>query len=104
MSIIRSMFLLQRGAPLAGFDYVSYFWILLAAGIALFASSTQELTGYTPKLSEPLRLPGGSLLGSLRSGRLAYPATTVVALGCGVLFAVALTAMWRTAIFIYFNF
>jgi alginate O-acetyltransferase complex protein AlgI len=104
MSILRSMFFVQRGLPLEGLDFRTYIWILLAGAIALFAPSTQQLTRYTPKLTEPLRLPQGSLLGSLRSGNLGFSASPAVALGCGLLFAAALTGIWRPAIFIYFNF
>jgi hypothetical protein len=104
MSIIRSMFFMQRGMRLEGLDFQVYFWILLAAALALFAPSTQQLTRYTAKLTEPLRLPQGLLLGSLRSGNLGFSASPAVALGCGALFAAALTTIWRPAIFIYFNF
>ena len=104
MSIIRSMFFVQRGMPLDGLDFRTYFWIILAGTVALFAPSTQQLTRYTAKLSEPLRLPGGSLLSSLRSGGVALSASPAVAIGCGLVFAVALTGIWRPAIFIYFNF
>ena len=103
-SIIRAMFLLQPGVSVEGLGVSVYFWIVLAAAIALFAPSTQQLTRYSEKPSEPLRLPGVSPLDSLRSIRPAYAASPTVALIGGVLFAGALACIWRPAIFIYFNF
>ena len=103
-SIIRSMFFLQPGMSVQGLGASAYFWIVLAAAIALFAPSTQQLTRYTAKLTEPCRLPGVSLLDSLRSGQPTYAASPTVALIGGVIFAGALACIWRPAIFIYFNF
>jgi alginate O-acetyltransferase complex protein AlgI len=104
MGILRSMFTVQSGTVLAGLDMNACFWMLLGGAIALLAPSTQQLTRYTAKPTDPLKLPEGSLLGSLRAGRLAYSASPAVALICGVMFAAALACIWRPAIFIYFNF
>jgi alginate O-acetyltransferase complex protein AlgI len=104
LGIVRSMFTVQPGMVLAGLDMNAYFWMLLGGAIALFAPSTQQLTRYTAKPADPLKLPEGTLLGSLRAGSLAYSASPAVALMCGVMFAAALACIWRPAIFIYFNF
>jgi hypothetical protein len=104
MSIMQSMFSVQPGTVLAGLDFNVYAWIWLGGAIALFAPSTQQLTRYTAKPAETLKLPEGSLLGSLRAGNLAYSASPAVALVGGVIFAAALACIWRPAIFIYFNF
>jgi alginate O-acetyltransferase complex protein AlgI len=104
IGILRSMFSAQTGTALAGLDMDVYLWMLLGAAIALFAPSTQQLTRYTAKPADSLKLPEGSLLGSLRAGHLAYPASPSVALICGLMFAAALACIWRPAIFIYFNF
>jgi alginate O-acetyltransferase complex protein AlgI len=80
------------------------FWMALAGAIALFAPSTQQLTHYTAKLTEPLVMGGQSLLTSLRSSRIQLGAMTGTAILCGVLFAAALACIWRPVIFIYFNF
>ena len=104
LNIIRSMCFLQTGLPVQGVGASAYFWIALASAIALFAPSTQQLTRYTAKLTEPLRLPRVPLLDSLRSGHPAYAASPAVALISGVMFASALACIWRPAIFIYFNF
>jgi alginate O-acetyltransferase complex protein AlgI len=104
MSIMRSMFSVQQGTVLAGLDFNAYFWMLLGGAIALFAPSTQQLTRYTAKPAQPLKLPEGPLLGSLRAGNLAYSASPAVALIGGCIFAAALACIWRPAIFIYFNF
>ena len=104
MSIVGSMFTVQPGSVLAGLDMNAYFWMLLGGAIALFAPSTQQLTRYTAKPKEPMRLPEGTLLGSQRAGNLAYSASPAVALIGGCIFAAALACIWRPAIFIYFNF
>jgi len=85
-------------------DFAMYFWIVLAAAIALFAPNTQQITAYTQKTTEQLRLPRIDLLTSLRSGSVAFAASPAVAVVCGLLFAAALACIWRPAIFIYFNF
>jgi alginate O-acetyltransferase complex protein AlgI len=85
-------------------DPVLYGWIVAAAAIALLAPNTQQLVGYKPKLTEPLRLPDGPLRAALRAHGPALAAVPVVALGCGLLFAAAFAQLWRPAIFIYFNF
>jgi alginate O-acetyltransferase complex protein AlgI len=104
MSIVRSMLFVRPGTPLEGLDFSVYLWILAGAAVALFAPSTQQLTRYTPKLGEPLKLPEGTLLGSLHAGKLTYSASPAVALISGLMFAAALACIWRPAIFIYFNF
>ncbi|HEX3397426.1 MAG TPA: MBOAT family protein [Steroidobacteraceae bacterium] len=104
VSILRSMFTLQSGGTSEQLDAGVYFWIVLGAAIALFGPSTQQLTRYTPKLSEPLRLPAEPLLVSLRGGAPALAASPAVALITGLIFALGLTCIWRPAIFIYFNF
>jgi alginate O-acetyltransferase complex protein AlgI len=104
LSIMRSMFSVQPGMVLAGLDFNVFAWMWLGGAIALFAPSTQQLTRYSAKPKEPLKLPEGSLLGSLRAGNLTYAASPAVALIGGCMFAAALACIWRPAIFIYFNF
>jgi alginate O-acetyltransferase complex protein AlgI len=105
VALIKSMCLAPApGAHFDGMDAGVYFWIVLGAAIALFAPSTQQLTNYSAKFTESLRLPEVSLFHSLRSGRLALSASPAVALLGGALFAAALACIWRPAIFIYFNF
>ena len=81
-----------------------YFWILLGSIIVLLAPNTQQLTRYTDKLTEPLRLASTSTLQGLLSSPPALTATPTVTVICGLLFAVAFAQLWRPAIFIYFNF
>ncbi len=104
VGILRSMCFVQPGAVIEGLDVSAYFWMPLGGAIALFAPSTQQLARYTSKPVESLKLPGGSLLASLRAGNPALPASPAVAVIGGVLFAAALACIWRPAIFIYFNF
>ncbi len=80
------------------------FWMLLAGAIALFGPSTQRLTHYTAKLTEPLVLGSQALLSPLRGSWIQLGAKRSTAVVCGVLFAAALACIWRPAIFIYFNF
>ena len=104
-SILASMALGARvpGAPPA-LDPVLYGWMIVATVIALWLPNTQELVGYQPKPTEPLRLPDGPILPALRAGRPALAAVPAVAILCGLLFAAAFAQLWRPAIFIYFNF
>jgi alginate O-acetyltransferase complex protein AlgI len=83
---------------------VLYFWIVVGAVIALAAPNTQQLTRYTEKLTEPLKLASTSTLSSLFSRTPALTGTPAVAAACGLLFAVAFAQLWRPTIFIYFNF
>ncbi len=95
------------GAPSAGPPAISpvlYFWILLGSIIVLVAPNTQQLTRYTDKLTEPLRLLTTSTLKGLSSRPPALAASPTVIVMCGLLFAVAFAQLWRPAIFIYFNF
>ncbi len=85
-------------------DALLYFWMALAAALAMFAPNTQQLTRYSANLSKPLHLPGMTLAASLRAGNPALGISPATAILCGVLFAAALACLWRPAIFIYFNF
>jgi alginate O-acetyltransferase complex protein AlgI len=80
------------------------FWIVLAGCIALFCPSSQRLTHYTAKLTEPLVLGSQALLSPLRGSWIQLGAKSGTAVVCGILFAAALACIWRPAIFIYFNF
>jgi alginate O-acetyltransferase complex protein AlgI len=83
---------------------ITYFWIVLGGGIALFAPNSQQLTRYSEKLTEPLRLASTPALPTLFSRTPSLSSTPAIALICGVLFAIAFAQLWRPAIFIYFNF
>jgi alginate O-acetyltransferase complex protein AlgI len=81
-----------------------YFWMIFGTLIALFAPNTQQLTKYTAKLSQPLRLASTPTLRAVFSRTPEFPATPAMAVLCGLVFAVAFAQLWRPAIFIYFNF
>ena len=103
--VIRAM--AAGGAPFTDPLTVSpflYFWIALGSFIALFAPNSQQLTRYTQKLTEPLRLASSSTLRGFFSSGAALAATPATAAILGLLFAVAFAQLWRPAIFIYFNF
>ena len=85
-------------------DVSLYFWIVLGTAIALFAPATHQLTRYTAKLNEPLKVSSEPLLGSLARRAPVLGASAATAILCGCLFAAALARIWRPAIFIYFNF
>jgi D-alanyl-lipoteichoic acid acyltransferase DltB (MBOAT superfamily) len=103
--VVRSM--AAGGTPSADPLIVSpflYFWIALGSLIALFAPNSQQLTRYTQKLTETLKLAPSSTLKGFLSGGAALAATPATAVVLGLLFAVAFAQLWRPAIFIYFNF
>ena len=105
LGVLGSMaFLGPRSSGLASADATLYFWMVLAAVIALAAPSTQQLTRYTAKLGEGLSVANVPLLAPLRSASEGLGTAAATALVCGVLFAAALACIWRPAIFIYFNF
>jgi D-alanyl-lipoteichoic acid acyltransferase DltB (MBOAT superfamily) len=83
---------------------ILYFWILLGSIIALIAPNTQQLTRYSDKLAEPLRLGSTSTVKGLMLHPPAIAASPTMVVICGLLFAVAFAQLWRPAIFIYFNF
>ena len=83
---------------------VLYSWIAIGALIALFAPNSQQLTRYTARLAEPLRLASTPTLRAVFSTTPAFPATPAMAVVCGLFFALAVGQLWRPAIFIYFNF
>jgi alginate O-acetyltransferase complex protein AlgI len=102
--LLRAM--VTAGAPSAklAISPLGYFWILLGTSIVLLAPNTQQLTRYSDKLTEPLRLVSTSTVKGLMSHPPALTATPAVIVTCGLLFAVAFAQLWRPAIFIYFNF
>jgi D-alanyl-lipoteichoic acid acyltransferase DltB (MBOAT superfamily) len=81
-----------------------YVWIAIGTVIALFAPNTQQLTRYSARLKDALRLPPAPALPALLSQPPALAQTPVIALICGLVFALAFAQLWRPAIFIYFNF
>jgi alginate O-acetyltransferase complex protein AlgI len=103
-AIVTSMAGLAPHARQVAIDGALYFWVTLAAALALFAPNTQQLTRYTAKLDKPLRVPVVPLFGSVRRGSPSLGVSAGTAILCGMLFAAALACICRPAIFIYFNF
>jgi hypothetical protein len=106
MSVVKSMFFFvpKNAARLESADFSMFFWLAVATLVAMLAPNSQQMTNYTPKVREQLRLPQLAFTASLRRGAVALSASPAVAILCGFLFAGALACIWRPVIFIYFNF
>jgi alginate O-acetyltransferase complex protein AlgI len=105
ISVLKSIATFSSGADgIRSLNVVDYFWLALAAIIALFASNTQEICRYSEKLNEVPAMPTYSFF-SWKNGSISIAGMSgTAAVLLGVLAAAVLGSLWRPAIFIYFNF
>jgi alginate O-acetyltransferase complex protein AlgI len=105
LDVLNSILTARAGADgIRALDVLDYGLLVVGAGIALFASNTQEIFGYSADPSALPVTPKYAFFPAQGSSLAMDGISAAAAALLGVLAAGVLASLWRPAIFIYFNF